>query len=75
MIRYLRAQRELPKNTDQIFVVSRDNKYLGSLPISLILVSDTSLNVRELMETETQPLDAQLNDKDVARLFEQLSVE
>ena len=71
VMRYLRSQRELPKNTDQIFVVSRDNKYLGSLPISLILVSDTSLNVRELMETETQPLDAQLNDKDVARLFEQ----
>jgi len=71
VMRYLRAQRELPKNTDQIFVVSRENKYLGSLPISLIVVSDTSLNVRELMETETQPLDAQLNDKDVARLFEQ----
>ena len=30
VMRYLRAQRELPKNTDQIFVVSRDNKYLGS---------------------------------------------
>ena len=36
VMRYLRAQRELPKNTDQIFVVSRENKYLGSLPISLI---------------------------------------
>ena len=71
VMRYLRAQRELPKNTDQIFVVSRENKYLGSLPISLIVVSDISLNVRELMETETQPLDAQLNDKDIARLFEQ----
>jgi magnesium transporter len=36
VMRYLRAQRELPKNTDQIFVVSRENKYLGSLPISSI---------------------------------------
>ena len=70
-MRYLRAQRELPKNTDQIFVVSRDNKYLGSLPISLIIVSDPSLNVRELMETEIQPLEATLDDKDVSRLFEQ----
>ena len=71
VMRYLRAQRQLPKNTDQIFVVSRDNKFLGSLPISLIVVSDPSLNVRELMETETQPLEAHLNDKDVSRLFEQ----
>ncbi len=71
VMRYLRAQRELPKNTDQIFVVSRENKYLGSLPISSILVSDPSLNVRELMETEIQPLEATLDDKDVSRLFEQ----
>ena len=71
VMRYLRAQRELPKNTDQIFVVSRENKYLGSLPISSIVVSDPSLNVRELMESETQPLEAHLNDKDVSRLFEQ----
>ena len=41
------------------------------MPISLIVVSDPGLNVRELMETETQPLDAYLNDKDVSRLFEQ----
>jgi len=71
VMRYLRAQRELPKNTDQIFVVSRENKYLGSLPISSIVVSDPSLNVRELMETEIQPLEAHINDKDVSRLFEQ----
>ena len=71
VMRYLRAQRELPKNTDQIFVVSRENKYLGSLPVSSILVSDPSLNVRELMETEMQPLEASLDDKDVSRLFEQ----
>tara|TARA_B100000287_G_scaffold408401_1_gene434716 strand:+ start:110 stop:1465 length:1356 start_codon:yes stop_codon:yes gene_type:complete len=71
VMRYLRAQRELPKNTDQIFVVSRENKYLGSLPISLIVVSDPALNVRELMETKAQPLEANLNDRDVSRLFEQ----
>ena len=71
VMRYLRAQRELPKNTDQIFVVSRENKFLGSLPMSTIIVSDPNLNVRELMETETQPLLVDLNDKDVSRLFEQ----
>ena len=71
VMRYLRAQRELPKNTDQIFVVSRENKFLGSLPISTIIVSDPSLNVRELMASETQPLLVDLNDKDVSRLFEQ----
>jgi len=70
-MRYLRAQRTLPENTDKIFVVSRENKYLGSLPISTIIVSDPALNVRELMESKTQPLSADLDDKDVSRLFEQ----
>ena len=71
VMRYLRAQKKLPKNTDQIFVVSRENKYLGALPVSSILVSEPLLNTRELMETATKPLDADLIDKDVARLFEQ----
>lgn len=71
VMRYLRAQKKLPKNTDQIFVVSRDNKYLGSLSIASIVVSDPNLTVRELMETETLPLDSNLNDKNVSRLFEQ----
>ena len=71
VMRYLRAQKKLPQNTDKIFVVSRENKYLGSLSVSTIVVSDPSLNVRELMETETDPLSANLNDKNVSRLFEQ----
>lgn len=71
VMRYLRAQKELPKNTDQIFVVSRENKYLGSLPVSTIIVSEPTMNVRELMETKTQPLLVDLSDKDISRLFEQ----
>jgi magnesium transporter len=42
VMRYLRAQKKLPQNTDQIFVVSRENKYIGSLPVSSILVSEPS---------------------------------
>jgi len=71
VMRYLRAQKELPHNTDQIFVVSRENQYLGSLSVSKILVSEPILNVRELMDAEIRPLNAFIDDKDVARLFEQ----
>ena len=39
--------------------------------MSTIIVSEPTMNVRELMETETQPLLADLSDKDIARLFEQ----
>ena len=71
VMRYLRSKKELPNNTDKIFVVSRDDKYLGELPVSKLLVSEPKLTVRELMETEVKPIAADTNDKEVAKLFEQ----
>ena len=71
VMRYLRSKKELPNNTDKIFVVSRDDKYLGELPVSKLLVSEPRLTVRELMETEVKPIAADTNDKEVAKLFEQ----
>ena len=70
VMNYLRAQKELPKNTDKIFVVSSDDIYLGELLITTIITSDPSLTVREIMDTNTIPIDASENDKEVATLFE-----
>ena len=70
VMNYLRAQEELPKNTDKIFVVSSDDIYLGELLITTIITSDPSLTVREVMDTNTIPIDASENDKEVATLFE-----
>jgi len=71
VFRYLRAKKDLPQNTDKIFVVSRDDQYLGELPISKMLVSEPNLTVRELMETDKKPIIADVSDAEVARLFEQ----
>jgi magnesium transporter len=70
VIVYLRGQGELPENTDKIFVVNDDNKYLGELSIGKIITSDPSMSVRELMETEVLPIDVELDDKEVATIFE-----
>ena len=71
VMRYLRLKKALPKNTDKIFVVSKNDQYLGDLSISKILVSEPTLSVRELMETDALPVDANMNDKEVSILFEQ----
>ena len=71
VFRYLRAKKDLPQNTDKIFVVSRDDQYLGELSISKMLVSEPNLTVRELMETDKKPISADVSDAEVARLFEQ----
>ena len=70
VLSYLRDQKELPESTDKIFVVNNDNHYLGELPISKIITTDPVMNVREIMETDIPAIDVNLEDKDVATIFE-----
>jgi magnesium transporter len=70
VITYLRDQVDLPENTDKIFVVNNENEYLGELFISKIITSKPTMLVREIMETEFPTIDADLDDKEVATLFE-----
>ncbi len=67
---YLRDQKKLPENTDKIFVVNKENEYLGELTISNIITSNPSMVVREIMETSSMPLNVNMDDKDVATTFE-----
>ncbi len=70
VISYLRDQSDLPENTDKIFVVNNENEYLGELLISKIITSKPTMLVREIMETEFLPIDVDLDDKEVATIFE-----
>ena len=70
VISYLRGQKNLPENTDKIFVVNSDNEYLGELFISEIITSNPSMLVREVMHTELTALNVNMDDKEVATNFE-----
>ena len=70
VINYLRGQEELPENTDKIFVVTKNDHYVGELSISKIITSQLSLTVREVMDTEIVPLLVDQDDKEVAIIFE-----
>ena len=74
VLSYLRDQKELPESTDKIFVVNNDNNYLGELPISKIITTDPVMNVREIMETDIPAIDVNLEDKDVATIFERYNL-
>ena len=69
VMRYLRFLKNLPKNTDDIYVVSKNDEYLGILPITKILTSDTNMTVREVMDTEFQPIQSNTNQIEVFNLF------
>ena len=70
VLRYLRSHGELPENTDKIFVVSKENLYLGELSISKLITSEPSSTVEEVMDQSVDPIIFNQEDKEVARIFE-----
>jgi magnesium transporter len=70
VLRYLRRFEELPDITDNLFVVSRNDTFLGNLPLGKVLTSSPTTTVREVMNTEVQAIHVNLTDSDVAQLFQ-----
>jgi magnesium transporter len=70
VLRYLRRFEEIPDITDNLFVVSRKDAFLGNLPLGKLLTSSPTTTVREVMNTEVQAIHVNLTDSDVAQLFQ-----
>ncbi|MDB3884921.1 magnesium transporter, partial [Porticoccaceae bacterium] len=70
VLRYLRRFEEIPDITDNLFVVSRNDTFLGNLPISKLLTSSPSTTVREVMNTGIKAIDVNLIDSEVALRFQ-----
>ncbi len=68
--RYLRVVGEIPDGTDSIFVVSRDNGYIGSLFLSRLLTHDPDEMVADVMSTEVMPIPAHTPSRQVVWEFE-----
>ena len=70
VLRYLRGKGTLPKGTDNLFVVDQNNRYIGLLPLSLILTSNPEFFVKDLMITNVEGILANKHAREVANLFE-----
>jgi magnesium transporter len=68
--RYLRARGEIPDGTDSIFVVDRDNRFLGSLFLSRLLTADLDHLVADVMSTDVVPIKATASSSEVVWEFE-----
>jgi magnesium transporter len=68
--RYLRRLEELPDHTDQLFVVDRELRLKGALPLARLLVSDLELRVSQVMVPESMKLDPHDRAEDAASAFE-----
>ena len=71
VFRYLRMRGEIPDLTDSLMVVDHKDKYLGILPLSLLLTSNVKKKVLELMVSSIDSIPADLPAAEVAMRFEQ----
>ncbi len=68
--RYLRARSDMSDGTDSIFVVDRDNSYVGSLYLSRLLTSNLDTVVSDVMSTDLLPIPADTPSTQVVWEFE-----
>lgn len=68
--RYLRRFDELPDHTDQLFVVDREQRLKGTLPLGRLIVSDLHLQVAGVIVPESVQLRPEDSAEDAANAFE-----
>lgn len=70
VLRYLRRFDEIPDLTDNLFVVSRNDLFLGNLALGKLLTSSPTTTVREVMNPDAKAIHVNLTDSDVAQQFQ-----
>ncbi len=70
VLRYLRQRKSLPRQTDGLMVIDRDNNYLGKLSYTALLTSEPSIAVSEVMLPEADSVRADTPETELAILFE-----
>ena len=68
--RYLRRLDEMPDHTDQLFVVDRQERLRGVLPVNRLLVTDLDVAVAQIMVAEVIKLHPDEKAQDAALAFE-----
>jgi len=70
VLRYLRMQDKLPTHSDSLIIIDEYNKYLGILPISILLTSQPDATVNSIMDDQQSAIPANMPSTEVASLFE-----
>ncbi|VAW68851.1 Mg/Co/Ni transporter MgtE, CBS domain-containing, partial [hydrothermal vent metagenome] len=74
VLRYLRLLGSIPEQTDHLIVVDRENRYMGVLPLSLLLTNEPNNTVEAIMDDKIEAIPSDMEDNDVAKIFEDLDL-
>ena len=73
-IDFLRAEKELPDDFYNLFVVDETHKPVGSVPLSRAMRSPRPTRLTDIMETELRLVPADMDQEAVAYLFRQYAL-
>lgn len=70
VLRYLRLLKEIPEQTDKLFVVNADNVLTGVLPLKSLLVNDPARMVSDVMAADANTFHPDEDVAETAQAFE-----
>ena len=74
LIRYLQSLDKLPENTNYIYVIDRNNEYIGSVKLVDLFVEDTEIQIEQIMDSEVNPINASSSADQVVTTFQNLDL-
>jgi magnesium transporter len=74
VLRYLRILGEIPDKTDAVFVVDRNNRYLGALYIARLVTRDPQSRVIKVMDRTVEPMRSDRSAQEIAMAFRDLDL-
>mgnify|MGYP001314101189 FL=1 len=74
LIRYLRSLEKLPENTNYIYVINRNNEYIGSVRLVDLFTEDTEIPIEQIMDSQVGPISASSSAEQVISTFQNLDL-
>jgi magnesium transporter len=71
VLRYLRRHKALPDHTDGLMVVDEQGRYVGKLPLSIIVTHTGGARVKDIMNGTAEAISVHMEADEVAHLFDQ----
>mgnify|MGYP000157644465 CR=1 FL=1 len=70
VLRYLRLKGQLPEATDSLYVVDRNNFFIGAVSLAAIITAQPHIIISTLINAEIEAIQADMDEQEVAQLFE-----
>jgi magnesium transporter len=70
VLRYIRLKGELPENTDELYVVDREDVLIGTVKVTKLLITDPNTSVAEITDEEAETIPVEMPESEVASMFE-----